>query len=653
MIRPSYALKLARTKLKTKRLLLIITIAISALLFGVIIASILIITGFYRSTDSYLRTALDGKYLVSVSPVIPNNVMGFMSMAETPSDVLRAHLLDLQKQYIASQKKLTSQYGVAFNEDAIDPILKPNPFGIKDDYGNVREAINHESPAYQLYVAELQDKWLASAYATTKELRKLADAKGATAYYQNSDASLSYTDTIYLSGGKEDLSKVVNPDIPESDAIKNSSYTFIDQSLIKRYILPENQVRRENKTAIPVVIAKGEAVKFFGKTLSLDDEPSSPSSKTAWMKTLQEKINGFTYQACYRNNTERNFIQETMRQNQATGKDDTAQKPAVTYNLPVDACTSVTVKKDNRNPLQKTAEAKTEEYQKAAGIYSQPTTQLLTFQVVGIMPDISMINTSLDDLPSLVDSLLSSQYSNSALIPNQLYEKLPEENQHKDILQSKVDSFGFSREKFVDAGVVPAIVSFSSAGEAKVFMDAHTCPGYDADNCKKPWISQVYGPVNYLLIDDISDRISWVARLVLPIAVVIAVIIMSFTMARVIIDSRHETAVFRALGAKRKDIVHIYLTYSVLVALLVILCSFVIGFAVVLILQGMYRDDIADYVKVSYGVFNESNTFSLIGVDGTLLGLTTAVIFIVGIISVIPSLLRNVRRNPIRDMRDE
>jgi len=417
--------------------------------------------------------------------------------------------------------------------------------------------------------------------------------------------------------------------------------------------LPENQARRENKTAIPVVITKEEAVKFFGEKLNLADEPSKPADKITWMKTLQEKINGFTYQACYRNNAEQSLIQETMRQNQAVSEDDALQQPAITYSLPTDTCAPVTVKEDNRTAEQKAAEAKTEEYQKAAGTYSQPVTQLLTFQVVGIMPASSTMSTSLDDFPSLVDSLLSAQYQSSAFIPEQLYDKLPEASQHKDILQSSVDSFGPSSEKFIKAGVVPAIVAFSSASEAKTFIDTHTCQGYDSDSCGKPWTSQVYGPVNYLLIDDISDRVAGLARLILPIAVIIAIIIMSFTMARVIIDSRHETAVFRALGAKRKDIVHIYLTYSVLVALLVALCSLAIGFAAALVAQSLYRDDIADYAKVAYGVFNEPDTFSLIGVDAALLGLTVVVIMVVGVIAVVPSLLRNVRRNPIRDMRED
>jgi hypothetical protein len=652
MIRPSYALKLAHTKLKTKRLLLIVTVSVSALVFGIVIAGILILTGASRSADSYLRTALNEKYLVSVSPVVPNEVMGFGSMMETPSDTLRAHLLDLQKRYTDSQKKLAAQYGVTFDESTVDPILKPSPFGDKDALGNAKEVINRQSPAYQLYVTELQYAWLASTNATTAELRKIADARGATAYYHNRYASISYADTAYLSGGKEDLSKVVDPDIPGSDAIQNSSYTFTDQSLIKRYILPENQARRENKTAIPVVITKEEAVKFFGEKLHLADEPSGSAEKIAWMKTLQEKINGFTYQACYRNGAERSLIQEAMRQNQTTSNDDTAQKPVTTFNLPTDTCAPVTVNEDTRISAQKVVDAKLEEYQKAAGIHTQPTTQLLTFQIVGMMPASSMIATNLDDLPSLVDSLLSAQYQGGVFIPSQLYERLLEANQHKDILQSSVDSFGLSSEKFTAAGVVPAIIAFSSVADAKSFMDTYTCPGYDTDGCDKAWTSQVYGAANYLLIDDINERMSGVAWLALLIAVAIAAIVMSFTMARVIIDSRHETAIFRALGAKRHDIVGIYMTYSILIASLIVLFSCLLGVAGATVIELLYRDAVASYVAVAYGIFDGLDTFSLIGFDSVLVGSVVVIVFGVGMSAVIVPLIRNVRRNPIRDMRD-
>ena len=654
MIRPLYALKLARTKLKTKKLLLIVTIGLSSLIFGVIVAGILIITGVSRSADSYLKTALNEKYLVSVSPVIPGEVYGFGSMAEAPSDDLRTHLLELEAQYINTQKQLAAKYDTMFEVDTLDPIIKPDPFGSKDALGNVRQVINRESPVYrQLYVAELQDQWLASTGATIDHLKQAADTKGARAYYQNRYASISYVDAFYLPGGEEDLNKVVSPDIPGLDAVQNSSYTFTDQSLVERYILPENQARQDNAAAIPVIITKEEALKLFGEELDIADEPSGSAEKIVWMKTFQEKVNGYTYQACYRNNAEVSLIRETMRQNQVIRKEDTVQEPDITYNLPASTCSPVTIKKDNRTVAQKAADLKFEAYQRAAGVFSQPVTQLLTFQIVGIMPASSLNDASLDDFPSLVDSLLSAQYQSGAFIPNQLYEKLPEKDQYRSILQSSVDSFGLSGERLVEAGVVSAIVSFSSAADAKSFIDTYTCLGYDQASCTRPWTSQVYGAVNYLLIDDITERIGRIARLVLPIAVILAVIIMSFTMTRVIIDSRHETAVFRALGAKRRDVMSIYLTYSILVALLIAICSLTLGLVVALVVQVLFREDIADYMKVAYGVFSEPDTFSLIGADSILLGLTVAVILVVGLTAVILPLLRNVRRNPIRDLRDE
>src|SRR5690606_29886541 len=112
MIGLTDSLVVARTKLKAKKILLAVTIVIASLLFGVIVMSSLVITGVSRSAHSYLESALGGKYLVAVQPVIPIEVLGFGSMAEAPSAELKTHLLDLEKQYIAEQETLAKQYGI-------------------------------------------------------------------------------------------------------------------------------------------------------------------------------------------------------------------------------------------------------------------------------------------------------------------------------------------------------------------------------------------------------------------------------------------------------------------------------------------------------------------------------------------------------------
>lgn len=650
------SLLLARTKLRAKKVLLIVTIIIASLLFGVIIMSTLVATGASKSARSYLESALGGKYLVSVNPVIPTDVMGFSSVFDAPSDELKAHLLELEKQYIAEQEALAKEYGVEFDSDAIEPIIQPSPFDLKDEFGNVVETLNRNSPVHQRYVQELQDEWLKTTKSTIPELKKRANTFGATEYYQNQHATTSYMNTTYLGSGeaKEDLMKVVQPQPPGGNpteiAVQNSYYTLIDQALIERYMLPENELRAAGTMAIPVVIAKDEATKMFGEQLGLAEEPSDAKGKIAWVKTLQEKMNGLTYKACYRSSGEISLIQQVMRNNQ-TIKPEVSIEPPVTYQLSEEACMPVRTTKDDRTSSEKQAAANREAYQKAAGTYQPRDTQLLTFQVVGIMPTDSMNYTNdFTNVSEVMNGILGAQYYGGAFIPRQLYERLPAQHQHADALFNTNSEYFIQEKKLIEAGVEPAIVSFTSAEAAKRFIDSETCFSLDS-NCEKLWTSQLYGP-NYLVIDDINKKVIDIARLALPIALGIAIVITSFTMTRVIIDSRRETAIFRAIGAKRIDIMRIYLTYSVLVALLVAGFAFVLGIAGAVGVELFYGPEVTSYAKVAYGVFDGLGSFSLIGFDVRLLGAIGVAIVAVGLAAVLPPLLLNVGRSPLRNMSD-
>jgi hypothetical protein len=50
---------------------------------------------------------------------------------------------------------------------------------------------------------------------------------------------------------------------------------------------------------IPVVVSAQEAVSLFGKKLNLEAEPADANQKSTWLKNIQEKLNGHTYQACF------------------------------------------------------------------------------------------------------------------------------------------------------------------------------------------------------------------------------------------------------------------------------------------------------------------------------------------------------------------
>lgn len=653
------AFTLARTKLRAKKVLLITTITLASLLFGVIIAGVITITGATNSAETYLKSSLSNRYLVEVNSVVPQNVQGFIGRDTVPDEATKKTLLALQDQYTNSQEVLAKQYNVPFDTSTIEQIIIPSPFGIKTSNGQLQQVINTDSPIWRLYVKQLQANWVKTAQNKLSDLKVAAQAHGATAYYSNLYGSLNFLNAQYLEGGKENLTKYgQTPDYdatnPATSAIQGSGYVFTDQSLIQRFILPENAKRQQNNTAVPVVVTSKEAVKLFGDGLGIPKEPTDAAGQIAWTKNLQNKINGQTYQVCYRSQGELNLLQQITQQNsdaETQTKDHPYTPPTLTYNLPTSTCGDLTVKNDSRTAAEKTAAANQEAYQKANGNYQPLTHQLLTFQIVGIMAVTGNSSTTYTDISSFVNGLLSVSYYNGAFIPNQLYNRLAPQDQHKGILQNTDSGSASYSQPLMDAGIGDTVVAFPSAQQAQDFINADTCYN-GTDSCTKQWTSQLYGS-NYLLIKNFGSFIESIARIALPIALILAVIIIWITMARVITDSRHETAVFRALGAKRVDIIRIYVSYSLMVALLVVVFALVLGAIGAGVIEALYGAQATNYAKVAYGVFDQLQPFSFIGININLIGAIILAILVISLIAVLPPLIRNVRRNPIRDMRDD
>lgn len=657
MIRTRDALTLARTKLRSKRILLIITVVVSGLLFGVLSTAIIVASGVTSSTEHFFTKALNGRYLVEAQPNIPSWVYGYDDTFSEPSPELVKKLTVLQDEYIAKQKTIYDKYKIPFDKTTVEPILQPNPFGQKDATGSVSQVVNRDSPVYIDYLNQRKLDYIKTATNKVSDLKKLAGSYGATQYYSNSGMSLQSQST-YLKDGKEELGKKQSSS-PNSyqdyltSNIKDSTYVFTDQTLIERFVLPENDLRKQKTGAIPVVLTTQEIAKVFAKELNIGKQPSGAAEQVEWVKDLQKKANGYTYSVCYRSPGESALIQKTMQTNTemvAKKNDRNYIAPTLQYNLPTTPCGELTIKKDGRTAQEKKVDATSESLQKDLGSYQPIEHRLLTFQIVGAFT-ISDFTKQQQSATDYISYLLGPQYTMGAFIPQQLYDKLPAASQHKDLLQNKENPLYADLRAFEDAGIKSSIVSFPTLSAARDFINKEGCSMMSTD-CKKPFILATYGS-SYLAIDEISKFISKVAPIALLIAMGIATIVIWVTMARVIIDSRRETAVFRALGAKRRDIASIYLLYSMLVALLIVIFMLILGYVAATVVQSLFGADATNLAKVAYGVFDELEPFRFIGIDLALLGMLTGCIFIISLVAVIPPLWRNVRRNPIRDMRDE
>ena len=650
---------LARTKLRSKRILLTITIVVSGLLFSILTGAVLLATGVSNSITQYFTTSLGGHYLVSVSPNVPNDVLfpSSLGMSDPIPPATLAHLKDLQNQYTEKQKTIYKKYGIEFDPSSITPILKSSPFGEKDSQGNIRQVIDWHSPIFTMYTDELQQEYVKTAHTTRADLKRIAAPLGATDYYIPKSASM-YQNAMYLPGGKEDLTKLGDTSSAGFDAvagaIQMSGYQFANKTIASRFMLPDTAKRHTNTTAIPVILATSAISKTFSKELNIPKKPSDPHAQVAWMHDIQQKINGYTYQVCWRSAGETDRIQSTLRTNteiadNKNNKNYTA--PALQYNVPTSPCGDITVKQDKRTTAEKKIADTTEAMQKELGTYQPIAHQLLTFQVVGVMTVADMYSQP-SDVPAFLASLLGPQFMTGALIPDWLYDTLPAGAKHDDILLSSTGGSAYtaSMNALDTADIGQTIVSFPSIESARTFIN-NSCQ-YAGVDCKKDFAATAYGG-NYLLADTLAGTISTAARIALPIAIAIATVIIWVTMARVIIDSRRETAVFRALGAKRRDIASIYLVYSFIVALYISLFMLALGFAAAFVINHLYSGVATDIAQIAYGSFGSIAPFQLIGVNLLLLAGLVLCIFIISLVAVLPPLWRNVRRSPIRDMRDE
>lgn len=653
MIRPSDTLTLARTKLQSRKLLLAITVLLAGLLFGVLIMGISVATGVADSAQTFTKSALGNRYLVLADPYIPQEVYASMTRYQEPSDELREKLQKIENDYIAEQQKLATEYGIEFDKTSVQSVFVNDPFSYTKPGKTTKTVVETNSPAWKIYAASIFEEWAKTAPNTIDKLKTVARSYGATDFYQTTSSALSYMTTSYLAGGKEDITNIGQYTQGKTayvldgykTSVRNALYTFTDQSIVNRFILPENDKRLQNANAIPVVMTTDEAVDMFGKQLGISQKPAAAKEQIAWTKDVMQKMNGQTYQMCYRSQGEITLI-STIIEQQAS---KTTSDESLQYKLPTTPCGAIEVAKDTRTTAQKVAAQKQQDYQKAAGLYQPLNHQLLTFQIVGLM-ELSDTNATLTtDLQQFSAALLGAQFDSGAFIPKQMYDALPKDYRYESILNTATDTQDYPSLR--SASLMPTIVSFPTAEAAQRFMKNEGCEQY-ATSCSKPFFLSAYGS-NYLLMNEFSKLAVKAAQIALPIAIALAGIIILITMARVIIDSRHETAVFRALGAKRLDIMAVYITYSMMVAVIIAVFALFVGLGGAFTVNNLYGGIMTDYAKVAYGTFTTPLTFTFMGQNWPYIGIIVALVILISLIAVLPPLWRNVRRNPINDMRDD
>lgn len=656
MIRIGSAMLLARAKLRTKRVLLAFTIIVSALLFGLLFASSFMIAGVTGSIEKYNETVQKGGYFVSVRPRLSND----MAFSRGPYIQNQEHFDNAKKieeEYIAYEKARAKEENIPFDESNIKKLLIKNIGAWKGAKEFERYRINQESPAVEWLSAQYAKKYIAeNPNSSLDALQKNAQAFGIESIAAQSELPISSANAVFINNNKENFGNYgVAPNVFLKDghyslesyykvSIQSNKYSLVEDAVMKRFMTYKNEDGAIK--GIPVIATADELYALFKDKYDLPEKPSNSAEQLQWFGVIREKVNGATYQVCYRNAADMQLLNSAIAQKNSDEKNVTA---TIEYELPKQPCGEVRIVKDNRSIVEKQQD---NAQKKLFGITEKPSRTLLTFQVVGTIyiQDTGLFGLSVE---SIIKQIFKLDYKNGAFIPTGLMKNSPLKSVLDDFRRKPVDIAGrkTSETMLAEANIKPAILRFNSIEKAKAFINAQSCEPYVLD-CDKPFNAFTYG-TNYLIIQEMRDFFDKATSYILPGFMTVAAIILALTIGRVLADSRRETAVFRAVGAKRGDIMIVYIIYSLYIALFILLTAFLIGLIIAGLVHLFNVDNVTNIARTTYGIFEPIGPVVFVGIDWPTIGRTVAVLFVVGLIAALPAIASNIRRNPIDDLRSE
>ena len=648
MLRITDSLRLAGTKLRVRRIRLSITVVVSGLLFAALLAGLTMLMGAQRSVEEFDRGSLNNRYLVAQTAIRPNTIE-FTSNLTARAEAERT-------QMIKDKQALAARLGLPYDPKSEPPIMQSFPDS--PPYPNnqsviVQRLIRQETAKLPRLTADAQWQFARTRGAVQQFSIQSIAANGMLNYMERGIESF------------DDKRQQNNQPTPlEEFKQQFSSITAIDQSLLGGYLLAGASAK---PSEIPLIIRYQDAEVLLG--LKPLDKNASNDTQLARLKELRQKAGQLTFSACYRNPTSRALLQTAKQQIQAAANQ--AKKPSADYVKPdreyaippADSCAAPTVVKDNRSAEAKRTEANQRQFDQTFGsTQSEPTQAKFTFHVVGLMPDDMKATQS--DIGSFLQQFLSTRLSHTWIMPRGSMTTAAQTALESTIqTATNNDQGGANRDETL------AIYEFSDPNKARSYLAAASCgegaaqpEPAEASKTQKsnksiclPHYVVFASPtgsnslVNYDAMERLKPIIMWTFIGVTIIAAFILLIIISRTIA----DSRKESAVFRALGATRLDISQIYFFYTMIVALLTALFSIAAGLIVVYIADNLLASQITATLRIAMTPKDLATTFHFWTIDWAIIGAVALSIIAAAVLACLIPLIRNTRRNPIKDMRDE
>lgn len=642
---------LSFTKLRVRRVRLGVTLVVSGIIFTVLVFSSLFSAGVSQSLRAFTSQGLLSHYLT----LIYGDPAGGQGVLSDPAVVARAKVLDQDR--VAAETKEAKRLGLPF-----DPKTAPgavagegNSSGGSSTGGPAGAPVPASSgspvtvdpgnPAGRQAIIEISHGFTAAdALAVAKPYHP-------TATYESFwfASAGSFGDPMSLTpviNGQEQEQKADNG-LTSSDSIAGfqSELNAFSSETMKPFVLPGTSLSAKPGDPIPVLAPVDAVEKLVG--VAALSKNATPAQQIARIGELRSKAKNLVFQVCYRNSAAQQ-LQATATQQAADiaahKSDSNYQQPDLVYAQPNGACQPTKIASDTRSADEKAQAANQDQFDKEFGNTTDPVTTMLKFKIVGVEPEPPSFSSAFS-ITGLISSIFTSSLGTGWVIPIEVARKDPALGPIvNDPLQTALDQDTI-------------YVDFANRADQKHFMDAKNCtPGggfVSEPTC--PAGKYVLTPFGNPLatLQDASAGISKGEVIALSIIALLAAIVMMGTIGKIIADSRKETSVFRALGAKRLDIAQIYLLYTVFLATLAFGVAVVVGAAGPIYLQLRYGPAISAQTVLAFNSQNLHQQVHLLGFNPLEFLEIFAFVVAVALVSAVIPLLNGIKRNPVKDMREE
>lgn len=644
MITLADSLQLAYTKIRTRRIRLFVVLFVSSLLFSILVAGSLIVTGALDSFRAFSQEGFTDRYIVA-GQYQDSDTYNNGGSGGDPAVIARAEAL--QKDLETRKKAEAKRLGIEYVADDTDK-------AVYDD-GNGGKTLNTQSSIGRQVVEEFD----ASNPQKVDLNRFKQQVPGADTYYQAVTVSNGFGGgtkpalNIVADGKEQEPQKIMSysPGMTKGLAGLSDSWTLMDDELLQPFVLKGQSLKMQDDGVVPIIASYSAAQEVL--KLPVLSVKATGQEKKARLIDVRERIAGKTFTICYRNASSANDLQAAIQQqadlkaNQ--GKKD-YQKPDYITAPSSEPCKAPVVQRDARSAEEKQLAQKQASFDRTFGKVD-PVSQLITYRIVGVSPDRTIpVGMSVNDILS---SVLASSIGANWASPMQVREKLPVS---EDIFKvSAADQTLIPQQTY--------FAEFHEASTARTALKEKTCvltyPGMTLEegqiSCSRktnPFYLQTFGSAS-IAVDEFQVLFRKFQLVAAAVIGVIAAVILMGMVGRIIADARKETAVFRALGASRLSVSQIYVTYTIYVALITVIIALLLGFGLAVWVDNSLSPDTSVTMALLFNTSDLSRQFHFYGLDFYDVGLIAVAIIGASVLGSLIPIAHNVQRNPIRDMREE